>query len=141
MQSLQEFETNCNPVTARAIIEPDQRLETLRRGGFVSARPVYFQHTLVYITRSCPRMSPFAVTKLRGFTLNAMPADVSLPPLIRLSMVAERVAGNVKSSLAKAESRRCRSNGSNKLFIVQKEIGNIYRRYLCFGLAEIYELI
>lgn len=76
----------------------------------------------MHITRFCPRMSPLAVTKLRGFTLNAMPADVSLPPLIRLSMAAERVAGNAKSSLSETESRRCRSNGSNELTVALKEI-------------------
>lgn len=69
-------------------------------------------------------MSPFAVTKLRGFTLNAMPADVSLPPLIRLSMAAERVAGNAKSSLSETESHRCRSNGSNEL-TVKRDSKNI----------------
>lgn len=51
MQNLQEFETDRNPVTSRAIVESDQRLETLvaaRKDGFVSDR--YTFSTLVHIT-------------------------------------------------------------------------------------------
>lgn len=110
MQNLQEFETDCNPVTARAIVESDQRLKTLvaaRKGGFVSDRYTFSTHMCILHAYSWSRVS-LVVTKLRGFTLNAMLADVSLPPLIRLSMAAERVASNAKSSLLETESRRCR---------------------------------
>lgn len=50
-KNLQEFETDRNPVTSRAIVESDQRLETLvaaRKDGFVSDR--YTFSTLVHIT-------------------------------------------------------------------------------------------
>lgn len=59
VQSLQEFETDCNPVTARAIVEPDQRLETLVakcKGGFVNDR-------YTFSTLSCISHDPVRVCR------------------------------------------------------------------------------
>lgn len=111
---------------------------SVERASFVNASlwPRLYTFSCVSLARSRQRISLLAVTKLRDFTLNAMPADVSLAALIRTS-AGICVVGNTNSSLSKRDCAdvgrmsEISSSSSSSSFFKREYLRNILSLSVC----------